>query len=79
MKSDKGGFAKGALWGAITGAVVGLLFAPRSGKETRKIIKDKAEDYSQKGRDLVEKGAEGAKEMVKKGQDYLKGEEGTKK
>ncbi|TLM77899.1 MAG: YtxH domain-containing protein, partial [Actinobacteria bacterium] len=42
----RGGSVFGAfLLGALVGGVLGLLFAPRSGKETRDMIADKAEDY----------------------------------
>jgi gas vesicle protein len=33
------------LLGGLIGAVLGLLFAPRSGKETREILTEKANDY----------------------------------
>ena len=36
------GFGVGLLVGAVIGGVVGLLYAPKSGKETRHLIKDKA-------------------------------------
>jgi gas vesicle protein len=36
------GFGIGLLSGVIIGGVIALLFAPQSGKETRKMIKDKA-------------------------------------
>jgi gas vesicle protein len=40
---SKGKFALGALLGAAIGGVVGLLTAPKSGKETRADLKVKAE------------------------------------
>lgn len=39
-------FLAGAVIGGVVGAVAALLFAPQSGKETRKMIKDKAKDFS---------------------------------
>ena len=36
------GFGIGLISGVIIGGVIALLFAPQSGKETRKMIKDKA-------------------------------------
>jgi len=41
MCNKKGKFARGALLGALVGAVAGVLFAPKSGKETRDDIKKK--------------------------------------
>ncbi|MDB5168370.1 MAG: exported protein of unknown function [Candidatus Saccharibacteria bacterium] len=38
----KGKFALGALIGAVAGVIAGVLTAPKSGKETRTDIKDKA-------------------------------------
>jgi gas vesicle protein len=37
-------FAYGILAGAVIGGVVALLFAPKSGKETRELIRDKSGD-----------------------------------
>ncbi len=38
----KNGLVKGGIVGVILGAIGGILFAPKSGKETRKDIKDAA-------------------------------------
>jgi gas vesicle protein len=35
------GFGIGLIAGAVIGGVMALLYAPKSGKETRKVIKDK--------------------------------------
>jgi len=43
MKSGK--LLLGLLSGAVAGAVVGLLYAPNKGKDTRKAITDKGDDY----------------------------------
>lgn len=36
------------------GAILGLLFAPRSGKETREKLKDDYEKYVEKGEDVLD-------------------------
>jgi len=72
MSEGNGGSAVGAfLVGLGIGAVVALLFAPRSGQETRDLIAKKAEE----GREFVKtksgevrKQAEGA---VEKGKDLV--------
>lgn len=65
MSKDNGGkFFLGALIGAAAGAIAGILFAPRSGKETRKIIGDKAKDYAVKGKETLNRGKEIAKEKI---------------
>lgn len=52
-KSDKTfPFFKGALVGAIAGAIAGLLFAPKSGAETREDIKKLALEVGDKGKDM---------------------------
>lgn len=38
------GFGIGLLSGAVIGGVIALLYAPKSGKETRQLIKDKVTD-----------------------------------
>jgi gas vesicle protein len=53
-----------AALGAIAGAVAGVLFAPKRGKETRKIIGDKSREYVDKGKEMVEKGGDLAKEKI---------------
>lgn len=47
-KSNAGKF----VLGAAIGATLGVLFAPKSGKETRKAIKEKAEDLIEKTKEI---------------------------
>lgn len=56
-------FIAGAALGVLAGAIAGLLFAPKTGVETRKLIKDKAKEIGKKGQKLAESG----KEVVEKG------------
>ncbi len=42
------------LLGLLTGAAVGLLLAPRTGKETRQIVADRAPQVLQNARDCVD-------------------------
>lgn len=55
-RNEVGSFGIGLGVGLLAGAVLGLLFAPQSGKETRTLIKDKAEDLGAKVRGIVGKG-----------------------
>ena len=44
--------------GAITGAAVALLWAPTSGDETRRLIREKADEARQKAGDAARQGRE---------------------
>ncbi len=46
MKESTGKALAGFIFGAAVGVAAGILFAPRSGEETRKRIHDKAKEYS---------------------------------
>ena len=50
MNRDHGsGFGVGLLVGVAVGAAIGILFAPRSGSETRAVIKEKIVDMKSGG------------------------------
>ena len=57
-------FAHGEVYmvGAVSGAALAFLFAPATGEETRRFLKDKARE-----------GRERASEAVEKGRDVVKG------
>ncbi len=73
--------------GAALGATIALLYAPQSGKDTRRIIRrktrqgreyvaDAASDWMDKGRDLYKKGlrvADEAAEMIERGRRIVEG------
>jgi gas vesicle protein len=80
----------GLVWfvaGAAIGATIALLYAPQSGRETRRIIKKKSRegraavtetsrDLMDKGRELYEKGlrvADEAAEMIERGRRLVEG------
>jgi len=74
----RGGSVFGAfLLGGLVGAALGLLFAPRSGKETRDVIAARAEEYWGQGVDLYHTGVERAGEVYEQGRETVtvKGEE----
>jgi len=47
MSNGAGKFFGGLIVGTAIGAAVGILFAPRSGKETRQVLKRSAKDLPQ--------------------------------
>ena len=76
------------LTGAVIGATVALLYAPRSGKETRRFITDKTQqgkeaftegsrDLVDAGRDMFERGrrlVEDAADLFERGRNLVKGD-----
>lgn len=87
MAQNNGGSLLWFVAGAAIGATVALLYAPQSGKETRRIIKrktregrealaDSSRDLMDKGRELYEKGlrvADEAAEMIERGRRIVEG------
>ena len=67
-KDSSTGFFTGLLVGAVIGGAVALLYAPQSGPETRKLVKEKALDVKDKAAKAVGK----IKESVG---SYIKSEE----
>ncbi len=62
------------LWflaGLGVGAVVGVLYAPRSGDETREVIRSKAEEGQDKVRQQARRAREQAGDWIDRGRDVL--------
>ncbi len=51
-KSNK--LLAGLIAGGLIGAAAGLLMAPKLGKETRQIVKERADELGRRARDYVE-------------------------
>jgi len=62
------GFFAGLMMGAVFGAAIALLYAPKSGPETRQLVKEKALEVKEK----TAKAASKIKESVS---SVIKGEE----
>jgi len=71
MSRDDG---NGFLWfltGLGIGAAIGVLYAPKAGRETREMIMQKAEEGRDYARDGAQKAREQAGQWVNKGKDAL--------
>ncbi len=75
-RDNFGAFLIGFLVGGITGAVVSLLYAPKSGDETRTVIKEKAIELKDKtaltAEEAYRKAEQAANEAAAKAQELLK-------
>jgi gas vesicle protein len=52
------------LLGSLTGAALAILFAPRSGKETRELLSERIREGAEKGRDLRDRVTTRGRELV---------------
>ena len=53
-KHRGGGFTHGAIFGAVIGGILGILYAPDRGEETRKKLKVVADDLTVKGKIVID-------------------------
>lgn len=66
-------FLIGSVGALLTGIAIGLLVAPKSGKESRKLIKNKANDLGGNAKDKYEKSVEELAVLAEKLKDgFLK-------
>jgi len=75
MNDDRGTGASGIilsfLLGGLTGAALAILFAPRSGRETRDLLGEKIREGAEKTRDLRDKAAAKGREIFDDASDYV--------
>ena len=57
--------------GAAAGAALALLYAPRTGKETRDMVGERVREGRERGRDLGHKAKEKAREVVDEAGEYI--------
>ncbi|MCF0071416.1 YtxH domain-containing protein [Dyadobacter sp. CY261] len=62
-------FLIGSIGALLTGIAIGLLVAPKNGKETRKLIKNKANDLGGSAKDTYEKSLEELSHLAEKLKD----------
>lgn len=76
MRHEEGGFSSGSvllsfLLGGMVGAGLALLLAPQSGQETRRRIKEFAEDAKEKASEYAGYAKEKVVSTVDKGKSYF--------
>lgn len=69
---DSTSFLTGLVLGAVVGLAIGFLYAPQPGKETREMLKQKAEIARKKATEVAHKVKETATEASAKVQSALK-------
>ncbi len=52
-KESGSSFFVGFLVGIIAGAAIGILYAPKAGKETRALLKEKAVEFKEKAGEVI--------------------------
>lgn len=70
-EKDSGLSAGWFLAGLGLGALLGVLYAPKSGRETRDDIARSARDAKERASELVERGREHLDEYVDRGKEYI--------
>ena len=58
MSQNGGDFFKGLVFGGLIGALLGVLYAPKSGRETREDLTHKADEFIAKAKEELEKNRE---------------------
>jgi gas vesicle protein len=75
MSEDRSSGASGIilsfLMGGLTGAALAILFAPRSGKETRDMLGGKLREGAERTRDLRDRAAAKGREIVGDASEYV--------
>jgi gas vesicle protein len=63
-EKDCGNFLKGFVIGGVLGALAGIFFAPKSGKELRSDIKEKGSEVLKDGKEIYADASTRAKEII---------------
>lgn len=66
------GLLIGFLAGSVIGSVIALLYAPKSGKELRKDIKDKTDDFMEDAEKYLADAKEKAVDLINEGKKKVR-------
>ena len=69
--TNPGGFLAGLLCGAAVGAALGVVFAPRSGAETRQQLAESTERLRETANRTYGKASEGVSQLVSRGREAV--------
>jgi len=64
-------FVVGFILGAVAGVAIGFLYAPKPGRETRELLKEKKERAAEKAKEAAEKAREAAAKAREKVEEKL--------
>jgi len=64
-KGSAGGFGIGLLLGAAAGGILGILYAPHSGRVTRGLIDERVHDTTHKAGEIIEEAKDKAENIMK--------------
>ena len=70
-KDSGASFVVGFILGAVAGAAIGFLYAPKPGKETRALLKEKAIEAKEKAGEVAEKAKEATIKAEKRVEEKL--------
>ena len=68
---DAAGYLGWFFLGAVAGAAVALLMAPKSGRETREIIAERGGDFFRKAQDAADDAPGRAGDLFDRGREYF--------
>jgi len=69
--NEGGGFMMGLLTGAVIGAGLGMLLAPRAGSEMRGQVAEQARNFGTKASEQYRRASETASEWAERGKDVV--------
>jgi gas vesicle protein len=81
MSDDRGSGASGVILsfflGALSGAALAVLFAPRSGEDTRDLLEEKLRQSADRGKKLRDTAVEKGREVLEDAGDYIEKQRDT--
>lgn len=70
-RNSQSGVILSFLIGGLTGAALAILFAPRSGRETRELLGEKFREGAERTKEVRDKVVDRSREMLDQASDYV--------